>query len=455
MDIRSLGGSGIGGFDGMLGYGAAISFSFMSASPLPSFIWTGTAAVGRLTGSWPPGWGSIDSFGAASALIDRLYAQLGIGAPSKAPEKKKVPEGTDSPEYATRGRSYIRERIGNGNPLPTQSDVLNNIFGDKANDATWNDEKKKDRALRTVTEKIVNDWINDPKARTEFMRKWNMAKDDIGRAEALLDPRGDGGYLQHLSEFVTGLQSGGYDIQVENIRKVAEWFTTNFGNATLAAMGEETAAIARSLGIGSSTPLTNKEKYIGKLVDRGYSREESEMIVSTFNSEEMADEAMRRMDKVADRAKLDEARRAMRDAQRDLAELGTDPKNEANRKQLQRNIQQYDENIKAGEGERAKGFIQNYMKIVESRFGHTPQELGYEAGKLPTGVKDVPTAVVWIQNQLRQRGHNVYVPALPVEEPVPTATPVTSQPTPKKKKTPPKPKAPEPPKDPKPPTSSG
>ena len=413
---------GGGGFGDVLDYGAALSFSFAPVNPMPSFIWTGAATVGRIAGGWPPGWGGIDSYGSASNLIDRLYARMGIGAPSAPPEKKKVPQGTDSKNTADRGRSYIRERIGNGKELPTQTDVLSNIYGDKVDDSTWNDAKKNDKALRTITEKIVKDWINDPKARTEFIRKWDMAKNDADRVAALADPRGDGGYLQHLSEFVSGLQNGNdFSIYKQNMEKIANWFATNFDQGTIFAMGDETAGIVRSLGIGSSTPIANKEEYIGKLVDKGYSREEVQTIASAFDSKELADEAMRRIERQG--SDINEIKAIKEDKIQQLRQRLSEAKKDEDKKEIQRQIDALQKQYDRAQEARAQRFMQDYMKVVESHFGHTPQELGYEAGKLPAGVKDVPTAVVWIQNQLRGLGHNVEVPELSPEEVPPTVEP--------------------------------
>src|SRR3989338_6052811 len=124
-------------------------------------LWNSARAIGSFAADWP----GVKGMG---RYFDRLYRMRGLGRDDvEPPRKKSVAEGTDSPSYAERGVSYLREKVGFGHQLPQQGEVLHNLFGERpdeddearlsAYDGAIAEERKRDTALRIFIENIIHD----------------------------------------------------------------------------------------------------------------------------------------------------------------------------------------------------------------------------------------------------------------------------------------------------------
>gem|GEM_PF-3861180 len=393
-------------------YGAGYGFgTFAPIMPFDVFspgfslygnIWKAGCSVGNIVGSWPPGF-SCGQYGAVSTYMDWLYGRLQARkGPSKENRREPLPLGTDSPSYAERGRSYVREKLGLGKKLPEYNKVARNLYGptpkDEESKARYkgfvDEDRKNDSTLRAITENIVSDWIKDEKAEGQFLRKWNIAMrdgDHVMAVRALLDPYGDGKYLREISNIVTGISDK--DDLDTMWKKIADHLNNTIGFEAIFAMGDETSDICMTVGgiAGSEeTPITNRESYISKVVDKGYLREEAEKIVEPLASEEEADELIRNLND-------------QRSTANNLKELKEKLKTgKAEEKK------QAEQNIAILEKQRAEQYLQDFMRFARWRYGQKKADsFGYKAGELPKDVSDVPTAVKWAYGNL---GIKVEVP---------------------------------------------
>ena len=370
-------------------------------------LWNSARAIGSFAADWP----GVKGMG---RYFDRLYRMRGLGRDDvEPPRKKSVAEGTDSPSYAERGVSYLREKVGFGHQLPQQGEVLHNLFGERpdeddearlsAYDGAIAEERKRDTALRIFIENIIHDWMSDPKSRGEFVHMWGAAKNDAEKARALFDPKGDGSYLKYLAELVAGLQSGeNPELAMEKWQKVADWSANNLGSDTLIAIGDEAVLIARSRGLPPETRISDSGKYMNKLINKGYTKKEAETLASAFETEEEAEHVIRNLRGQQNQSSIEQHKAQMREA--------SDERNwEINKGQIERL-----------EKERADIFLRDFSQFAIGRYG---MELsGYSLGEIPDGVKDVPTAVKWAYDRL---GRNVFLPAeeeLPPKPPPQSAT---------------------------------
>lgn len=405
-----INGISFGGFVG--GYGFLLGG--MSYYPYSSIdVYSSVVRAGNIIGNCGMGCLPRD----IGHYIDLLLSRRGVGSESAPPKKERVPEGTDSSDPGTRAASYLREIV-NGNELPSQTKVFYDIYG---KEKVPKSEKEKDKCLRDIAEKIVGKWIDDPDARSKFARKWQNARNDLARTRALLDPKGDSSYLRVLASYVSGLSKNNME---GNWQAVTDYFVNSGMGDVISILGSQASGIAFKRGIIDERPLDSisKEKYISDLVDRGYDRDEAIIIVDAFGTVEAADEAIPLMNnKQGDTSEL---KAVVSDKIPRLEQMLNESTQEPKKRQIRDKINEYKKEVERGYQIRAQHFLQNYMKIVEARFGRTPQELGYEAGKLPSGVENVPTAVRWIQSMLSGLGYNVYVPAAPAT-PAPT-TPTTT-----------------------------
>lgn len=373
-------------------------------------MWRGAFALSNGVGSMPFGssWGVKNYI---SNLIDWRFASL---ARSRAADKgKDLPPGADSPSHGTRGRSYLNQFFYNGSLKGVeQESVIKRVLGQNADPADKEAFKTKDNILRAVVQKVVGEWLHDPKARGQFLRKWEMARSDTDRARALLDPMGDGAYLQTLAQMgVPGALNEREDADTK-WQKIANWFNAQVEGGVLNGLGAEAENIVRSEGWEGDVVLDNmshggksKTNYGSDLVDRGYTNEEAGFIMqpSDMTGAE-AEEMIKNFRELRQTASIREVEAKKKNLEKRKSEKGY---NKDQIKSIDAEINQYNEVLADLKKQRAEQFLQDYMKVAAVRFGMTAEDFGYEAGKLPEEVTDVMSAVAWVYRKL---GRNVVMP---------------------------------------------
>ncbi|MBI2341793.1 MAG: hypothetical protein HYU98_03560 [Deltaproteobacteria bacterium] len=404
--------NGISGFGGSFfnsGFSVFGSSSGSGPDVYGGLIRAGTAILGGL-GGMP----SLSLFGDYYDALVRW--RLSRVKDSDDASSKKLPQGTDSKDPAERGVSYLREHIANGNKLPPQSDVIRNILGkvpeDEAEKAKYKGEqerlRKQDNALRILVEKIIGEWIKDIGDRNAFVKRWKNARNDAERIMALIDPNGDGKYVGLLTELIPGLQS--YKDDSDRMwEEIADWFNNNIGMDAIKAMGDETLSLASYKGLSSETPISesDKDKYFGKIKDRGYTDDEAASIMSAIRTKEEMEDLLhmlvhKQQENLAEKydSEIDELKDTLNRAQKDEDKAALRAKIERTKSLRAKAIE-----------ERAKLFLRDLAEspLFHLRYGRTLAELEYspQSGRLPENVKDVPTAVEWVYGRF---GRNVVLP---------------------------------------------
>ena len=408
-----------------------------SMSGADSLIWNGACAVGRMSSSIS-GMGGIFGGGLGNyirGLSRRAIAHARHRHPAK---RKQLPTGTDNKNPAVRGRAYLRDHVGIGRQMPTQQDVIKNIFGPPPMDnpealaryrAAVEEFKKGDNAMRTVVKDVVGSWMNDPVARTEFVRRWGMARNSVEMARALFDPKDDGSFIRVLSQFVEGLNPNArtQSEQDANWEKVARWFGDNLGGGTIPNMGDEAYDIAMSRGINQSSPADQKTSIDRLVTDGGYMPEEAEMIMRPVGTMEEADALTRYLTTYSSNgpamkqntSQIKDMNEKLASAQKNFDEkneklkaggLSREDKarTEGQVEQYRRDIEGYKTELKSLHKQRAEYFLEDYARFVRMFYNMEPENFGYKAGTLPDGVTDVPSAA---KEAYRWLGVDVDMPA--------------------------------------------
>lgn len=406
--VRTLGGPVVERpYYSALQLGAGIAYGgFAMASPGLAFLGSGAAALGNIIGGTPPGFFS-GRFGEVSPYVDYLFYALGIGRKSPPPKPKEVPRGTDSANPAERGASYLRNYLGGDKSMPSRGDVINNLKnrGYLQNEADEDKWKRGDKALRVLAKDIIPQWLDDAAARTAFALKWPHAKTPAEKARVLMDPKGDHGYMKHITSFYPELQTENKSID-QVWEDVAGWFAKNTGVEVLDSMGNEAALFNSKKGIPPEQPLTeaDKNQYLGELKKRGYTDPEAASILSALRTKPEADDLISSLTSQQDPNYKDQSAAF----ERQLTQLNTQlagAGNEADKRKIQEEIAKMEASKRAAEDnarKRADLFLKDLSTSTAFRLRYGG--LAYNSSQAP---KDVPAAVEWVYQRF---GRNVLIP---------------------------------------------
>jgi len=276
--------------------------------------------------------------------------------------------------------------------------------------AAVEDFKKNDNALRSVVKDVIGSWMNDPVARSEFVRRWAMAQTGEQMARALFDPKDDGAFIRQLAQIVPGLDNE--RDRDAMWKKVAAWFSDNLGGDTIPNMGDEAYDIAMSRGIDQSSPADAKTATNKLVTDGGYLPEEAETIMKPVGSMSEADALTRYLVTYSQNGQQMKSLASQIDQARKELEFyynkASDEKlKKEEREQYKQQVDKIKLQIKGLHEQRAKFFLDDYMRFAQMYYNMDEDDFGYKPGKLPEGVTDVPTAAQWLY---RRHGVGVDLP---------------------------------------------